>query len=256
MILYQHASPFPNFLNFLAANGFSIGGSSRQRLLVIKAIIRQIGCRVELSTRSRLPSDANHGVDPQDAQVCSSCLIEFGAVWRKIGFQTAAIPNDLMPVRCLTVIQIVLVRASEIVRGAGEGSIVGAFEEWLGRRVWHQHLLGMLQKTSDTRMSREMSISTEMSSPDISPVWVQALKWSRVLWPYKLAISKWSAMTATNLLPVSLQLFQQTNVLRSGASNIFWCSLRLMRLLAVSLLRSQHQLATLSIFTRPCHSFA
>ena len=72
---------------------------------------------------------------PQDAQVCSSCLSELGAVWRKIGFQTANTPNDLMPFGCLTVIQIVLVLASEIVRGAGEGSNVGAFGEWLGRGV-------------------------------------------------------------------------------------------------------------------------
>ena len=46
MILYPHVSPFRNFLNFLAANGFSIGGSSRHQLLAIKAIIRQIGRKV------------------------------------------------------------------------------------------------------------------------------------------------------------------------------------------------------------------
>ena len=72
-------------------------------------------------------------------------------------------------------------------------SNVGAFGEWLGRRVWHQHLAEMLQNTSDTRTSHEMSISTKMSSPGCSPIRVQALKWSRVLWPYKLAISSWSA---------------------------------------------------------------
>ena len=42
-------------------------------------------------------------------------------------------------------------------------SNVGAFGEWLGYTVWHQHLAEMLQNTSGTRMSREMSISTKTS---------------------------------------------------------------------------------------------
>ena len=49
-------------------------------------------------------------------------------------------------------------------------SNVGAFGEWLGSRVWHQHLAEMLQNTSHTRTSREMSISTKMSSPGLQPV--------------------------------------------------------------------------------------
>ena len=56
----------------------------------------------------------------------------------------------------------------------------------------------------------------------------------------QLAISNWSAMTTTKLLSVSLQLFRQTNVLRCGASTTFWCSPPSMRLLAVSLVGSQH----------------
>ena len=46
MILYQRVSSFRNFLNFLAANGFAIGAKQPHPLLAIKAIRRQIGCKV------------------------------------------------------------------------------------------------------------------------------------------------------------------------------------------------------------------
>jgi hypothetical protein len=38
MILYQRVSCFQNLVNFLAANGFSIGGKQCHPLLAIKAI--------------------------------------------------------------------------------------------------------------------------------------------------------------------------------------------------------------------------
>ena len=54
MILYQRVSCFHNFVNFLAANGFSIGGMHSHPLLATKVIIRQIACTVAFRTRSRL----------------------------------------------------------------------------------------------------------------------------------------------------------------------------------------------------------
>jgi hypothetical protein len=92
-ILYQHASPFRNFLNFLAPNGFSISGSSRHPLLTIKAIIRQIGRKVAFGTRSRMDGGANHGLDPQGPQVCSSCLTELGVVCARLVSKLPTIPT-------------------------------------------------------------------------------------------------------------------------------------------------------------------
>ena len=180
---------FQNFLNFLAANGFSIGGKHGHPLLAIKAIIRQIGCKVTFITRSRLDRGTNHRLDSQSPQVCSPCLTELGAVYARLVFQTANNPKRSDAVQGGHSDR---ARSSTSTRPGGRRvSNVGTVGEWLGRRVWHQHLAEMLQHTSDTRTSREMSISTKMSSPDDSPVRVQALKWSRVLWPYKLAISNW-----------------------------------------------------------------
>ena len=238
MILYQHVSCFQNFLNFLAANGFSIGGKQPPSTVGHQGDHRQIGCKVALGTRSRLDGGANHSLDSQSPQVCSPCLSELGAVCARLVSQTANIPKRSDAVSGGHSDR---ARSSTSTRPGGRRmSNVETFGEWLGSRVWHQHLAEMLQHTSDTRTSREMSISTKMSSPDCSPVRAQALKWSRVLWPYKLAISNWSAMTTTKLLSVSLQLFRQTNVLRCGASTTFWCSPPWMRLLAVSLVGSQH----------------
>ena len=96
MILYQHVSPFRNFLNFLAANGFSIGGSSRHQLLAIKAIIRQNRLQGARSAQDHDWKGANHSLDPQDTQVCSSCLSELGAVCARLVSKLPTIPNDLM----------------------------------------------------------------------------------------------------------------------------------------------------------------
>jgi hypothetical protein len=66
---------------------------------------------------------------------------------RQIGFQTANNPKRSDAVRA--VIQIVIVQRVNS-SGGPANSNVGAFGEWRGSRVWHQHLAEMLQNTSDT----------------------------------------------------------------------------------------------------------
>ena len=179
MILYQCVSCFQNLLNFLAANGFSIGGMHSHPLSATKAIIRQIGCKVAFSTRSRLDRGANHSLDSQSPQVCSPCLTELGAVYARLVFQTANNPKRSDAVQGGHSDR---ARSSASTRPGGRRMRnVGAFGEWLGRRVWHRHLAEMLQNISDTQTSREMSISTKVGSPGWSPIRVQALKWPRVL---------------------------------------------------------------------------
>jgi len=69
---------------------------SRHRLFAIKAIIRQNRLQgVALGARSRLEG-FNHSLDPQDTQVCSSCLSELGAVCARLVSKLPTIPNDLM----------------------------------------------------------------------------------------------------------------------------------------------------------------
>ena len=185
--MYQHVLCSQNFLKFLAANGFSISGRRRHPLLAIKAIIRQIGCKVTLVTRSRLDRGANHSLDPQNAQVSSSCLSEFGAVCARLVFQTANNP-----------------KRSDAVQGGysdrarsrrqlspGAANVeCGDFWGMARPQSLASASAELLQNTPDTRTSRELSIATKMSSPDCKPARMQALKWSRVPWPYR-AISNW-----------------------------------------------------------------
>ncbi len=91
--MYQRVSCFQNFLNFLAANGFSIGGKQPPSTVGHQVDHRQIGCRVALTTRSRLDRGANHSLDSQSPQVCSTCLSELGAVCARLVSQTANIPK-------------------------------------------------------------------------------------------------------------------------------------------------------------------
>jgi hypothetical protein len=59
--------------------------ANHDQLLPIKVIIRKIACEVSDSAQDHDWNGANHSLDPQDTQVCSSCLSELGAV-RQIGF--------------------------------------------------------------------------------------------------------------------------------------------------------------------------
>ena len=51
MILYPYVSPFRNFLNFLAANGFSIGRRAAINCGLSRRSFEKIGCEVARSAQ-------------------------------------------------------------------------------------------------------------------------------------------------------------------------------------------------------------
>ena len=119
--------------------------------------------RRKITTRRVL----SHRLDPQDTQVCSSCLSELGAVCARL---VSKLPTTQTSDAVRWSFRSFARSSTSTRPGGRRNSNVGAFGEWLGSRVWQQHLVEMLQNTSHTRTSREMSISTKMSFPDCSPV--------------------------------------------------------------------------------------
>jgi hypothetical protein len=84
MILYQHVSLVrTSSISLLPTDSRSVE-SSRNQLLAIKAIIRQIGLQGGAQRKIAIGWDANHNLDPQGTQVCSSCLIELGVVCARL----------------------------------------------------------------------------------------------------------------------------------------------------------------------------